>query len=174
MTRLTVAGGTNCVNLLRNSVYTSFTRSPNGGYTGLIRAEPGVWFACVNSSPSFRWAALSGPQKRLRLRQGNFEKTVQTYPRGSSPRYRRIRGHAGCHPRLSHWHDTPGRLEREQCLFQRRQCASVIELEQGAPGARLSVNGEVNRSCLTLHLLVADEDRVHLPAVWPQFWRCPT
>ena len=31
---------------------TSFTRTPNPANTGLTRAEPGVWFGCVNSSPS--------------------------------------------------------------------------------------------------------------------------
>jgi hypothetical protein len=36
------------------------------------------------------------------------------------------------HPRLSPWHDTPGRLEREQRVLKRRQCPSVIKLEQGA------------------------------------------
>jgi hypothetical protein len=44
----------------------------------------------------------------------------------------------------------------------------LIKPEQGAPVARLSVNGEVNRgSAFTLHLPVADEDRMQLPAVSP-------
>jgi hypothetical protein len=56
--------------------------------------------------------------KVLRPWQCNLEKPVRTHPRGSRPRYCRMRDHDCCHRRLSRWHDTPGRVECGQCVFK--------------------------------------------------------
>lgn len=60
------------------------------------------------------------------LGRTNYEKPIQTYPRGTRARYCRIRSDARNHPCASRGHGTLGGLEREQCVLKRRECATVI------------------------------------------------